>query len=95
MDDSSSGESRSGEVGGAVTPGLPAAWALHDGEELATRPGWWRRNLPARHRPRRAGVPRPTRPRDFARGLGLAGASAVAAHTVARRLTGVTSARPR
>ncbi|MFC9059487.1 HXXEE domain-containing protein [Streptomyces sp. NPDC057074] len=217
MDNSSSAESRSGEVGGAVTLGLLAAWALHDAEELATMPGWWRRNLPdlrerfpavpegvwrragsvdgrefavavgamaavvasasvagrltggrsavyqtaldafglhglvhlaqaglvrgytpgsvtsalivvpftvwARHRLRRArglrptppphpppgrgrargggraaptpGVLRPTRPRDLARGLALAGASAVAAHTVARRLTGATSARPR
>lgn len=34
-------------VGGAVTLGLLAAWALHDLEELATVPGWWRRNLPA------------------------------------------------
>ncbi|MFB6770636.1 HXXEE domain-containing protein [Streptomyces sp. NPDC056337] len=189
MHNSSSGEKRSAEVGGAVTLGLLAAWALHDAEELATVPGWWRRSLPllrerfptvpegvwrragsvdgrefavavgamaavvasasvagrltggrsaayqtaldafglhglvhlaqaglvrgytpgsvtsalivvpftlwARHRLRRAGVLRPARPRDLARGLGLAGASAVAAHTVARRLTGATSARPR
>ncbi|WP_260474462.1 HXXEE domain-containing protein [Streptomyces sp. WAC 04229] len=189
MDNSSIGESRSGEVGGAVTLGLLAAWALHDAEELAAMPGWWRRNLPllrerfptvpegvwrragsvdgrefavavgamaavvasasvagrltggrsavyqtaldafglhglvhlaqaglvrgytpgsvtspllvvpftlwARHRLRRAGVLRPTRPRDLALGLGLAGAATVAAHTVARRLTGATSARPR
>ncbi|WP_233645569.1 HXXEE domain-containing protein [Streptomyces sp. BSE6.1] len=176
-------------VGGAVTLGLLAAWALHDLEELATVPGWWRRNLPAlrerypavpeavwrragsvegrefavavgamaavvasasvagrltggrsaayqtaldafglhglvhlaqaglargytpgsatsplvvvpftlwaRHRLRRAGVLRATRPRDLAVGLGLAGAATVGAHAVARRLTGVTAARPR
>jgi hypothetical protein len=169
-------------VEGAVTLGLLAAWALHDLEELATVPGWWRRNLPAlrerypavpesvwrragsvdgrefavavgamaavvasasvagrltggrsaayqsaldafglhglvhlalaglvrgytpgsatsplivipftlwaRHRLRRAGVLRATRPRDLAVGLGCAGAATVAAHAVARRLTG-------
>jgi hypothetical protein len=188
----SSGDER---VEGAVTLGLLAAWALHDLEELATVPGWWRRNLPslrerypavpeavwrragavdgrefpvavgamaavvasasvagaltggrsaayqtalgafglhglvhlaqaglvrgytpgsatsplivvpftlwARRRLRRAGVLRATRPRDLAVGLGLAGAATVAAHGVARRLTGdsrrpaATSARPR
>jgi hypothetical protein len=190
---SSTGESTGGpndgpggaEVGGAVTLGLLAAWALHDIEELATMPGWWRRNLPAlrerfpavpeavwrragsvdgrefavavgamavivasasaagrltegrsaayqtalnafglhglvhlaqaglvrgcppgsatsavlvvpftlwaRHRLRRAGVLGPTRPRDLAWGLGLAGAATVLSHTVARRLTGPRS----
>ncbi|MEU3733627.1 HXXEE domain-containing protein [Streptomyces sp. NPDC033538] len=183
------------KVGAAVTLGLLAAWALHDAEELATVPGWWRRELPAlrerfpsvpeavwrragsvggreftvavgvmaavvasasaagrrtdgrsaayqtalnafglhglvhlaqaglvrgytpgsvtsplvvvpftlwaRHRLRRAGVLRPTRPRDLARGVGLAGAAVVVSHVVARRLTGATgttgatSARPR
>ncbi|WP_267715371.1 HXXEE domain-containing protein [Streptomyces sp. CoH17] len=169
------------EVTAAVTLGLLAAWALHDLEELATVPGWWRRNLPAlrercptvpqavwrragsvdgrefavavgamaavvaaasvagrltggrsavyqsalnafglhglvhlaqaalvrgytpgsatsplivvpfalwaRHRLRRAGVLRATRPRDLAVGLGFAGAATVAAHAAARRLT--------
>ncbi|MFD5449826.1 HXXEE domain-containing protein [Streptomyces sp. NPDC003470] len=172
--------SREEMVGGAVTLGLLAAWALHDAEELATVPGWWRRSLPAlrerfpavpetvwrrvapadprefavavgamavivgsasaagrltggrsaayqtalnafglhglvhlaqaglvrgytpgsatspllvvpftlwaRHRLRRAGVLRATRPRDLALGLGLAGAATVVAHTVARRV---------
>ncbi|GAA1005582.1 HXXEE domain-containing protein [Streptomyces thermogriseus] len=167
-------------VGPAVTLGLPAAWALHDLEELAAVPGWLRRNVPvlrkrfpavpeavwrraesldgrqfaaavgvmgtmvaavsaagaatggrsaafqtaldgfglhglahlaqaaafrgytpgsatspvvvvpfalwARSRLRRAGVLRPTRARDLALGLGLAGAATVASHTVARRL---------
>ncbi|MER5567639.1 HXXEE domain-containing protein [Streptomyces goshikiensis] len=40
----------------------------------------------ARGRLRRAGVLRPTRPRDLARGLGLAAAATVASHTVARRI---------
>jgi hypothetical protein len=34
-------------VGGAVTFGLLAAWALHDAEELVTLPRWLRHNLPA------------------------------------------------
>ncbi|GCB45682.1 HXXEE domain-containing protein [Streptomyces sp. NL15-2K] len=34
-------------MGGAVTLGLLAVWALHDAEELATLPGWLRRNVPA------------------------------------------------
>ncbi|WP_199577838.1 HXXEE domain-containing protein [Streptomyces sp. CRB46] len=177
------------KVGAAVTLGLLAAWALHDAEELATVPGWWRRELPAlrerfptvpeavwrragsvegrefavavgamaavvaaasaagrltggrsavyrtaldafglhglvhlaqaglvrgytpgsatsslvvvpftlwaRHRLRRAGVLRPTRPRDLAVGLGLAGVATVGTHAVGRWLTGVTSARRR
>ncbi|MEU0578143.1 HXXEE domain-containing protein [Streptomyces griseoincarnatus] len=33
-------------VGGAVTWGLLGAWAVHDLEELATVPGWLRRNVP-------------------------------------------------
>ncbi len=49
----------------------------------------------ARHRLRRAGVLRATRPCDLAVGLGLAGAATAGAHAVARRLTGATSARPR
>ncbi|MET7381773.1 HXXEE domain-containing protein [Streptomyces sp. NPDC005526] len=40
----------------------------------------------ARGRLRRAGVLRPTRPRDLAVGLGLAGAATVVSHAVARRL---------
>ncbi|MFD8271925.1 HXXEE domain-containing protein [Streptomyces flaveolus] len=177
------------KVGGAVTLGLLAAWALHDAEELAAVPGWWRRNLPAlrerypavpetvwrraasveprefavavgamavivaaastagrltggrsaayqtalnafglhglvhlaqaglvrgytpgaatspllvvpytlwaRHRLRRAGVLRRTRPRDLALGLGLAGAATVVSHTVARRVVRGAPARPR
>ncbi|MFD8351814.1 HXXEE domain-containing protein [Streptomyces coelicoflavus] len=188
-DERAVGGAAEGAVGGAVTLGLLAAWALHDLEELATVPGWWRHNLPAlrerypgvpeavwrragsvdgrefavavgamaavvasasvagrltggrsatyqtalnafglhglvhlaqaglvrgytpgaatsplivvpftlwaRHRLRRAGVLRATRPRDLAVGLGFAGAATVGAHTVARRLTGATAARPR
>jgi hypothetical protein len=48
-----------------------------------------------RHRPRRAGVPRPRRPRDLAWGPGLAGAATAVSHTVARRLTGAAPALPR
>ncbi|MFH8604218.1 hypothetical protein ACH4B8_31300 [Streptomyces flaveolus] len=39
--------SREGMVGGGVTLGLSAAGVLHDVEELAGVPCWWRRNLPA------------------------------------------------
>ncbi|MFI9603852.1 HXXEE domain-containing protein [Streptomyces sp. NPDC052043] len=46
----------------------------------------------ARARLRRAGVLRPTRPRDLVLGLGLAGAATVASHAVARRLLGGPSA---
>ncbi|MFF4762191.1 HXXEE domain-containing protein [Streptomyces sp. NPDC001292] len=42
----------------------------------------------ARARLRRAGVLRPTRPRDLALGLGLAAAATVASHAAARRLLG-------
>ncbi|MEW2417291.1 HXXEE domain-containing protein [Streptomyces sp. NPDC046866] len=42
----------------------------------------------ARGRLRRAGVLRPTRPRDAAVGLAVAAATAAAGHTVARRLLG-------
>lgn len=35
------------KVGAAVTLWPPTAWALHDAEELATVPGWWRREMPA------------------------------------------------
>lgn len=175
------GDTQTGErVGGAVTFGLPAAWALHDTEELATVPrrpradvpvlrerfpgvpeAVWRRaesidgrefavavgvtagvvatasaagrltrgrsgfyqaaldgfglhgalhaaqaaavrgytpgsatsallvvpfTLWARTRLRRAGVLRPTRPRDPAVGLAAAGAATVASHAVARRV---------
>ncbi|GAA0655236.1 hypothetical protein GCM10009535_37620 [Streptomyces thermocarboxydovorans] len=54
-------------VGGAVTLGLLAAWAVHDAEELATVPGWLRRNVPqlrSRTSPqasRSRGQPRPRR----------------------------------
>ncbi|MDU0300328.1 HXXEE domain-containing protein [Streptomyces sp. PAL114] len=34
------------QVGGAVTWGLLGAWVAHDLEELATVPGWLRRNVP-------------------------------------------------
>ncbi len=46
----------------------------------------------ARARLRRAGVLRPTRPRDLVLGLGLAGAATVASHAAARRLLGGRSA---
>ncbi|EHN75623.1 integral membrane protein, partial [Streptomyces coelicoflavus ZG0656] len=46
-DERAVGGAAEGAVEGAVTLGLLAAWALHDLEELATLPGWWRRNLPA------------------------------------------------
>ncbi|MFJ6072907.1 HXXEE domain-containing protein [Streptomyces sp. NPDC093065] len=84
-------------VGGAVTLGLLAAWALHDIEELATVPGWWRRNLPALHERypavpetvwRRAGS---VEGREFAAAVG-AMAAVVAAASVAGRLTGGRSA---
>ncbi|MBQ0830893.1 HXXEE domain-containing protein [Streptomyces tagetis] len=174
--------SETAEVGGAVTWGLVAAWALHDAEELATVAAWVRRNAPvlrerypavpeavwrrvesvdrrefavavalvglyvvaagaagrasggssafyqsvlygfglhglvhmgqaaalrrytpgsvtsplvvvpftlwARGRLRRAGVSRPTRPRDLVIALGGAGAVALAAHAVAQSLPG-------
>ncbi|MGW6981279.1 HXXEE domain-containing protein [Streptomyces sp. NPDC054932] len=47
----------------------------------------------ARGRLRRAGVLRPTRPRDIVRGLALAGAATVASHAVARRIRRAASAR--
>ncbi|MFJ8810185.1 HXXEE domain-containing protein [Streptomyces sp. NPDC102490] len=90
----SSGDER---VEGAVTLGLLAAWALHDLEELATVPGWWRRNLPAlRERYpavpeavwRRAGA---VDGREFAVAVG-AMAAVVASASVAGALTGGRSA---
>ncbi|WP_077798867.1 HXXEE domain-containing protein [Streptomyces sp. JHA26] len=84
-------------VGGAVTWGLLAAWALHDLEELATVPGWWRRHLPGlRERYpavpeavwRRAGA---VEGREFAAAVG-AMAAVVASASVAGRLTGGRSA---
>ncbi|WP_329376355.1 HXXEE domain-containing protein [Streptomyces sp. NBC_01351] len=48
----------------------------------------------ARGRLRRAGVLRPTRPRELARGLALAGAATVAAHAVARRIRSHPPAAP-
>ncbi|OWA10435.1 HXXEE domain-containing protein [Streptomyces sp. CS113] len=91
----SSGEEQA--VGGAVTLGLLAAWALHDLEELATVPGWWRRNLPAL-RERYPGVPEAVwrragsvDGREFAVAVG-AMAAVVASASVAGRLTGGRSA---
>ncbi|WP_225635638.1 HXXEE domain-containing protein [Streptomyces solaniscabiei] len=90
----SSGEE---EVGGAVTLGLLAAWALHDAEELAAVPGWWRRNLPAL-RERYPAVPEavwrravPVGSREFAAAVGMM-AVIVAAASAAGRLTGGRSA---
>ncbi|MFI1757647.1 HXXEE domain-containing protein [Streptomyces sp. NPDC020571] len=84
-------------VEGAVTLGLLAAWALHDLEELATVPGWWRRNLPAL-RERYPAVPEAVwrragsvDGREFAVAVG-AMAAVVAAASVAGRLTGGRSA---
>lgn len=84
-------------VGGAVTLGLLAAWALHDLEELATVPGWWRRNLPAL-RERYPAVPEAVwrragsvEGREFAVAVG-AMAAVVASASVAGRLTGGRSA---
>jgi hypothetical protein len=90
----SSGDER---VEGAVTLGLLAAWALHDLEELATVPGWWRRNLPSlRERYpavpeavwRRAGA---VDGREFPVAVG-AMAAVVASASVAGALTGGRSA---
>ena len=85
------------KVGSAVTLGLLAAWALHDLEELATVPGWWRRNLPAL-RERYPAVPEavwrragPVDGREFAVAVG-AMAAVVASASVAGRLTGGRSA---
>ncbi|MEU6101032.1 HXXEE domain-containing protein [Streptomyces flaveolus] len=90
----SSGEE---EVGGAVTLGLLAVWALHDAEELAAVPGWWRRNLPAL-RERYPAVPEavwrravPVGSREFAAAVGMM-AVIVAAASAAGRLTGGRSA---
>ncbi|MFJ8544243.1 HXXEE domain-containing protein [Streptomyces sp. NPDC093586] len=84
-------------AGDAVTLGLLAAWALHDIEELAVMPGWWRRNLPVL-RERYPTVPEavwrraaPTEPREFAAAVG-AMAVIVASASVAGRLTGGRSA---
>ncbi|MFA3876817.1 HXXEE domain-containing protein [Streptomyces sp. MMCC 100] len=89
--------SRDEGVDGAVTLGLLAAWALHDLEELATVPGWWRRNLPAL-RERYPAVPEAVwrragsvDGREFAVAVG-AMAAVVAAASVAGRLTGGRSA---
>ncbi|MFJ7772944.1 HXXEE domain-containing protein [Streptomyces sp. NPDC097107] len=85
------------KVGAAVTFGLLAAWALHDAEELATVPGWWRRNLPAL-RERFPTVPEavwrraePADGREFAVAVGVM-AAVVASASAAGRLTGGRSA---
>ncbi|MFJ3837402.1 HXXEE domain-containing protein [Streptomyces sp. NPDC090054] len=49
----------------------------------------------ARGRLRRAGVLRPSRPRDAVQGLALAAAATVASHRVARRAVARTRSRPR
>lgn len=84
-------------MGAAVTLGLLAAWALHDAEELATVPGWWRRNLPAL-RERFPTVPEavwrrvdPADGREFAVAVGVM-AAVVASASAAGRLTGGRSA---
>ncbi len=84
-------------MGGAVTLGLLAAWALHDLEELAAMPGWWRRNLPAL-RERYPTVPEAVwrraesvGGREFAVAVG-AMAAVVTSASVAGRLTGGRSA---
>ncbi|MFE0418638.1 HXXEE domain-containing protein [Streptomyces tendae] len=93
MKNSSGGEG----VEDAVTLGLLAAWALHDLEELATVPGWWRRNLPTL-RERYPSVPEAgwrragsVDGREFAVAVG-AMAAVVASASVAGRLTGGRSA---
>ncbi|TDT30181.1 uncharacterized protein with HXXEE motif [Streptomyces sp. BK208] len=89
--------SRDERIEGAVTLGLLAAWALHDLEELATVPGWWRRHLPAL-RERYPAVPEAVwrragsvDGREFAMAVG-AMAAVVAAASAAGRLTGGRSA---
>ncbi|MFF4141986.1 HXXEE domain-containing protein [Streptomyces sp. NPDC001698] len=81
------------QVGTAVTFGLLAAWALHDVEELATVPGWQRRNVPVL-RERFPGVPEAVwrrlgsvDAREFAVAVGMMGAI-VAAASAAGRVTG-------
>ncbi|MFC9117561.1 HXXEE domain-containing protein [Streptomyces sp. NPDC057092] len=89
MGDSSTAEG----VGAAVTLGLLAAWAVHDLEELATVPGWLRRNVPELRR-RFTLVPEPvwrragrTDPVEFTAAVGVMG-TVVAAAAVAGRLSG-------
>ncbi|MEU1083571.1 HXXEE domain-containing protein [Streptomyces sp. NPDC005908] len=93
MGDSSTDEG----VGAAVTLGLPAAWAVHDLEELATVPGWLRRNAPELRR-RFPLVPEPvwrraerTDPVEFTAAVGVMG-TVVAAAAVAGRLSGAAPA---
>ncbi|MYR46888.1 HXXEE domain-containing protein, partial [Streptomyces sp. SID5910] len=92
-----SNSSREEMVGGAVTLGLLAAWALHDAEELVAMPGWWRRNLPAL-RERYPAVPEAVwrragsaEPREFAVAVGAMAVIVTAAST-AGHLTGGRSA---
>ncbi|MFG3156225.1 HXXEE domain-containing protein [Streptomyces sp. NPDC048219] len=92
-----SNSSREEMVGGAVTLGLLAAWALHDAEELAAMPGWWRRNLPAL-RERYPAVPEAVwrragsvEPREFAAAVGVM-AVIVTAASAAGHATGGRSA---
>ncbi|MFG3077209.1 HXXEE domain-containing protein [Streptomyces sp. NPDC048225] len=97
MQNSSRDERIGGAVGGTVTLGLLAAWALHDLEELATVPGWWRRRLPAL-RERFPAVPEAVWRRagsvdgqEFAVAVGVV-AAVVAAASAAGRLTDGRSA---
>ncbi|GAA1434300.1 HXXEE domain-containing protein [Streptomyces thermospinosisporus] len=84
-------------VGGAVTVGLLAAWAVHDAEELATVPGWLRRNVP-QLRSRLPAVPEAVwrragsvDRRRFAAAVGVMG-TVVAAASAAGHLSGGRSA---
>ncbi|MBU5946033.1 MULTISPECIES: HXXEE domain-containing protein [unclassified Streptomyces] len=80
-------------VGGAVTWGLPGARGVHDLEELATVPGWLRRNVPGL-RKRFPQAPEEVRRRaetmgaaEFATAVGAMGA-VVGTAAAAGRLTG-------
>ncbi len=80
-------------VGGAVTWGLLGAWVVHDLEELATVPGWLRRNVPGL-RKRFPQVPEGVWRRaetmgaaEFATAVGVMGA-VVGTAAAAGRLTG-------
>lgn len=80
-------------MGGAVTWGLLGAWVVHDLEELATVPGWLRRNVPEL-RKRFPQVPEGVWRRaesvgaaEFAAAVGVMGV-VVGAASAAGRLTG-------
>ncbi|MEW1601552.1 HXXEE domain-containing protein [Streptomyces sp. DH-12] len=84
---------RGEQVGGAVTWGLLGAWAVHDLEELATVPGWLRKNVPELRR-RFPQVPEPVWRQaetmgaaEFTAAVGVMGA-VVGAASAAGRLSG-------